>query len=48
MVSPNNEIDDKQKAIACFDIGEFARFFPTGRQFLDGFNVKEKIIELMG
>lgn len=31
IVSPNNDIEDRQKAIACFDLGEFAKFFPTGR-----------------
>jgi len=47
IVTPNNEVDDKQKAIACFDIGEFARFFSFGRQYLETLNVKEKIIQLM-
>jgi V-type H+-transporting ATPase subunit H len=40
--------DDRVKAIACFDLGEFARFFPYGRQYLDTLNLKEKIITLMG
>jgi hypothetical protein len=44
MVTPNNDVDDRQKAIACFDIGEFARFFAFGRQYLETLNVKEKII----
>lgn len=28
-------IPDRVKAVACFDIGEFARFFPSGRPILD-------------
>ncbi len=39
--------DDRVKAIACFDLGEFARFFPFGRQYLDTLNIKVKIINLM-
>ena len=27
--------DDRVRAVACFDLGEFARFFPRGRDFLD-------------
>ena len=44
IVSPNNDTDDKVKAIACFDLGEFARFFAFGRQILEGLGLKEKII----
>lgn len=40
--------DDKVKAIACYDLGEFARFFPLGRNLLEHMGVKEKIIEVMG
>ena len=31
----NDIADDREKAIACFDLGEFARYFPFGRQFLE-------------
>ena len=47
-VEMGNDIDDKTKAIACFDLGEFARFYKFGRQYLDQLNLKEKIIMLMG
>ena len=40
--------DDRTKAIACYDLGEFARFFAFGKQILEQLAVKEKIIELMG
>jgi V-type H+-transporting ATPase subunit H len=40
--------DDKVKSIACYDLGEFARFFPYGRQYLETMNLKTKIIQLMG
>jgi len=39
--------DDRVKAISCFDLGEFARFFPYGRQYLDTMNIKVRIIQLM-
>lgn len=39
--------DDRVKAIACFDLGEFARFFPLGRNFLDNLNLKSEIIKVM-
>lgn len=39
--------DDKIKAIACFDLGEFARFFPYGREYLESLKLKEKISYLM-
>jgi V-type H+-transporting ATPase subunit H len=39
--------DDRVKAISCFDLGEFARFFPFGRQYLETMNLKVKIINLM-
>ena len=36
--------DDKVKSIAAYDLGEFARYFPMGRQYLERLGVKEKII----
>ena len=27
--------DDRVKAVACFDLGEFARYYHHGREFLD-------------
>lgn len=41
----NETADDRDKAIACFDLGEFARYFPFGRQFLDQLNLKTEIIK---
>jgi hypothetical protein len=35
--------DPQQASIACYDIGEFARFHGAGRQLLESWNVKEKI-----
>lgn len=34
-------------AVACYDLGEFARFFPTGKIYLENQSVKAKIAELM-
>jgi V-type H+-transporting ATPase subunit H len=39
--------DDRVKAIACYDLGEFARFFQFGRQYLETLNLKVIIIKLM-
>lgn len=42
-----NGVDNKIKAIACFDLGEFARFFPQGKTILDNHNVRVKMTKLM-
>ena len=39
--------DNKVKSIAAYDLGEFARYFPMGRQYLERLGVKEKIIMMM-
>lgn len=39
---------DMTKAVACFDIGEFAKFYYHGKKLLETFNVKGKMAELMG
>ena len=39
--------DDRVKAVACRDIGEFARYYHHGREFLDRLQVKVKIAQLM-
>ena len=36
------------KAAACYDIGEFARFFPLGKEFLEERNAKVYLANLMG
>lgn len=38
---------DQRKAVACFDLGEFARFFPSGKDFLEQRNTKTYLAELM-
>jgi len=45
MLSEN--IDNRSRAVACFDLGEFGRFFPQGRMMLDKFNVKMKMTSIM-
>ena len=39
--------NDRTRAVACFDIGEFARFVPNGRNFLDRLDVKSKMANIM-
>ena len=34
-------------AVACYDLGEFARFYPHGKTFLNTLEVKDKLGELM-
>lgn len=36
------------QAVACYDLGEFARFFPLGKEFLEERNTKEYLAQLMG
>ena len=47
-VVKNETAEDRDKAIACFDLGEFARYFPLGRQILDQLKLKEEVIKQMG
>jgi len=42
-----DDIENRVKAIACYDLGEFARFFPNGKTILDHQNVKTKMTKLM-
>lgn len=35
------------KAVACYDIGEFARFSPIGKDFLNERNAKTYMAQLM-
>jgi len=36
------------KAIACYDLGEFARFYPRGKQILDAKDTRTHLARLMG
>ena len=38
---------DTMKAIACYDLGEFARFYPRGKQILDAKDAKTYLASLM-
>lgn len=43
-----NQMDlDTRKAVACFDLGEFARYFPQGRHFLEVNGAKEQLARIM-
>ena len=39
--------DDSVKAVACYDLGEFARFYPMGKEVLSRYDVKSKMAALM-
>jgi len=41
------KVENRVKAVACFDLGEFGRYFPNGKQILDRHNVKAKMTALM-
>ncbi|CRH02314.1 vacuolar ATP synthase subunit h, putative [Plasmodium relictum] len=47
--STNNkdEIDSATVAVACFDIGEFARLYPNGKKICQKFRIKENIMILI-
>lgn len=36
------------KAVALYDLGEFARFFPLGKQYLETKDAKQYIAAIMG
>ena len=40
-------VENRIKAVACHDLGEFARFFPNGKTIVDRHNVKSKMTYLM-
>lgn len=40
-------VENRIKAVACHDLGEFARFFPQGKEILNRHNVKAKMTMLM-
>ncbi|SBT46919.1 V-type proton ATPase subunit H, putative [Plasmodium ovale wallikeri] len=44
---PKEEIDGVTVAVACFDIGEFARLYPNGKKICQKFKVKENIMILI-
>ena len=39
--------NDMTKAVACFDLGEFAKFYHHGKELLNNMDVKGKMAELM-
>jgi len=41
------ERTDQEKAIACSDLGNFAQYFPMGRQFLETKEIKKIIFHIM-
>lgn len=40
--------DDTVKAVACFDLGEFSKYYKPGKLYLDKYNIRFKMTELMG
>ncbi|KAF4678114.1 V-type proton ATPase subunit H [Perkinsus chesapeaki] len=43
----SDSADDTTKAVACHDIGEFARLYPTGKQVLNRLSAKPAVMALM-
>jgi V-type H+-transporting ATPase subunit H len=41
------DLDDISRAVICYDLGEFSKYFPAGKQFLERLKVKEKVYNLM-
>lgn len=46
MINDPNQTDG-QKAVACYDLGEYARFNPVGKQYLESKGGKEAILGVM-
>jgi V-type H+-transporting ATPase subunit H len=46
-VLANPEKDDIQKAVACYDLGEFARYYSKGKKYLEVKGGKEAIMSVM-
>ena len=43
----DNSKDDTQKAVACYDLGEFARFYSKGKRYLELKDGKNAIMSVM-
>lgn len=41
------ESNDRTIAVALYDLGEFAKYFPFGRSYLDNLDIKQTIYEVM-
>jgi len=41
------EGDLLKKCIACYDLGEFAKYYPSGHQVLGHFQAKETLLDLI-
>lgn len=41
------DASDRTKAVACFDLGEFAKYSRVGKQHLDGMHIRERMAQLM-
>lgn len=41
------EVDGVTVAVACFDIGEFARLYPNGKKICQKFRIKENVMILI-
>lgn len=47
VLKPQNKKSQLAKAVACSDLGNFARYVPTGKGYLDNKGGKEEIGEIM-
>jgi len=47
LVGGGNSLDDDTTAIACYDIGEFVRFYPNGRAVVKALSGKDKVMNLI-
>jgi hypothetical protein len=40
--------ENQIKAVACYDLGEFAKYYQNAKTLLDSKGLKEKLTKLMG
>lgn len=39
--------DEQVQAVACYDLGEFVRFYPTGKAILKHLGAKQTVMDLV-